>query len=173
MSGSGLTRASSNPSFSCFWVFFVFLFCSQSKVLPTVIRHVCGRTDCRCFSQSNKVSKHTAGHLQFNPILYIRSKISLLLLATIKKKTTEYVGGLFSNCFFLIFSVLDVNCGRIFTPNCQNTWNMAKDLTDQPYHSLFCRRKSWTCFHYIQHRRFQAVGDVSFGAVVSYYVHAT
>lgn len=103
---------------------FCLVFFSQRKVLPTVIWHVYGRTDRRCFSQSNKVSKYTAGHLQFNPVLYIHSKISLLLLPTSKKKNREYGGGLFSNCLFLIFSVLDVNCGRIFTPNCQilGTW---------------------------------------------------
>lgn len=118
-----------------------------------------GCTDRRCLSQSNKVSKYTAGHLQFNPSLYIHSKISLLLLAAIREKKWRI-------CLRSIFSFRR-ELSKNFYPKLSNTWNVATDLTDQPYRSLFCRGKSWTCFHYIQHRLFQAVGDVSFGAVVS------
>lgn len=60
MTGSGLARASSYPSFLCFY---------KSKILPAVIWHVCGLDGCCCFL--NQVSKCTVTNLQFHPFLIL------------------------------------------------------------------------------------------------------
>lgn len=95
LTGSGLARASSNPSFFC---------CSQRKTLPTVMWGVCGLNGC-CFAQRRSLlmcscshslsnSLHSSSWCHFRPLmtkkpLHFHNIIKYLQVATTQDNASQ------------------------------------------------------------------------------------